>query len=103
MGSTYVPIESWVYPAFERLEAFGYIQSLAFSGQRPWTRMECARLLEETADLDTDDLLEGEPARIYASLTKEFSEKSRRWMAPQTTVSVLIRSIYGAPPSLELQ
>jgi len=77
MGSTYVPIESWVYPAFERLEAFGYVQS-AFAGQRPWTRMECARLLEETADLDTNDVLEGEPARIYASLAKEFSEELRR-------------------------
>ena len=77
MGSTYVPIESWVYPAFERLEAFGYVQS-AFSGQRPWTRMECARLLEETADPDTNDVLEGEPARIYASLAKEFSEELRR-------------------------
>jgi hypothetical protein len=25
MASTYVPIESWVYPAFERLAAEGYL------------------------------------------------------------------------------
>ena len=47
MGSPYVPLDSWVYPAMKRLVALGYIQS-GFLGMRPWTRMECARLLEET-------------------------------------------------------
>jgi hypothetical protein len=45
-ASTYVPIESWVYPAFERLAAEGYLPS-AFFSLRPWTRNECARLVEE--------------------------------------------------------
>ena len=46
MGSTYIPIESWIYPAIERLALAGYIQT-AFAGLRPWTRMESARLVEE--------------------------------------------------------
>jgi membrane-associated phospholipid phosphatase len=46
MGSPYVPLDSWVYPAFERLEAMGYVQS-AMLGMRPWTRLECVRLLDE--------------------------------------------------------
>ena len=46
MGSPYVPIDSWVYPAFDRLISLGYIGS-AYLGIRPWTRMECARLVEE--------------------------------------------------------
>lgn len=46
MASTYVPIESWVYPAFERLAAEGYLPT-AFFSLRPWTRMDCALLVDE--------------------------------------------------------
>jgi membrane-associated phospholipid phosphatase len=49
MGSPYVPPDSWVYPGFERLAAIGYIHS-AYLGIRPWTRMQCARLLEEAGE-----------------------------------------------------
>src|SRR5579864_3234175 len=44
MGSSYVPLDSWVYSALERLAALGYIHSESLS-IRPWTRLECARLL----------------------------------------------------------
>src|SRR5271156_3558563 len=58
MASTYVPIESWVYPAVERLALAGYIQT-AFAGLRPWTRLEVARLIseaqEQKADLDSGE------------------------------------------------
>src|SRR5689334_19918654 len=46
MGSPFVPLDSWIYPAMERLIALGHIQT-GFLGMRPWTRMECARLLAE--------------------------------------------------------
>lgn len=49
MGSPDVPLDSWVYPAIERLAALGLVQT-AYLGLRPWTRMECARLLEEAED-----------------------------------------------------
>jgi hypothetical protein len=42
MGSPYVPLDSWVYPAFDRLAAMGYLDS-DIIGMRPWTRLECAR------------------------------------------------------------
>ena len=45
-GSPYVPLDSWVYPALDRLAGFGLIDS-GFAGMRPWTRRECARLLSE--------------------------------------------------------
>jgi Capsule assembly protein Wzi/PAP2 superfamily len=48
-GSPYVPLDSWVYPALDRLAAFGLIDS-GFAGDRPWTRRECARLLGEAQD-----------------------------------------------------
>jgi hypothetical protein len=49
MASTYVPLDSWVYPAFEQLAAKGYVQT-AFFSLRPWTRLDCARLIEEAKD-----------------------------------------------------
>jgi membrane-associated phospholipid phosphatase len=52
IGSTNVPMDSWIYPALERLSSMGFIpgQSVAI---RPWTRQECLRQLrvaEELAD-----------------------------------------------------
>ena len=46
-GTTFVSLDSWVYPLLDRLAAMGYIDS-AFEGQRPWTRQECARLVKES-------------------------------------------------------
>jgi hypothetical protein len=78
MGSPYVPVDSWVYPIFARLAALGYVQT-AYVGMRPWTRMECARLLEEAGErMRYGGQPGGEPERLYAALTAEFSEESRR-------------------------
>lgn len=46
-GSTFVPFDSWIYPAFERLFSLGYADS-AYLGLRPWTRLSCLHILEET-------------------------------------------------------
>jgi hypothetical protein len=72
MGSPYVPLDSWVYPAFDRLAALGYIKS-AYLGLRPWTRIECAQLVEEAGDhLRLRDTGSSEAARLYQSLRNEF-------------------------------
>ncbi len=44
-----MPIDSWVYPAFDRLAALGVLNS-AIVGLRPWTRRECSRLVEEVSE-----------------------------------------------------
>jgi membrane-associated phospholipid phosphatase len=75
MGSPYVPLDSWIYPALERLAALGYVNT-AIAGMRPWTRMECARQLGEAADRITDDDGgENEAARLYRDLTREFGRE----------------------------
>ena len=72
MGSPYVPLESWIYPALERLAALGYIHS-GFADMRPWTRMECARQVEEATDSITDNDEAGtEGTRLLDSLQREF-------------------------------
>jgi membrane-associated phospholipid phosphatase len=79
MGSPYVPLDSWVYPALERLAALGYLPT-AYLGMRPWTRMECARLLEEAGESMRyrGDRGAAEVERIYAALLTEFSDETVR-------------------------
>jgi membrane-associated phospholipid phosphatase len=75
MGSSYIPLESWVYPALERLAALGYIQSDSLS-IRPWTRLECARLLAEAVKNSAGTDTPREVQQLYASLTTEFRYES---------------------------
>ena len=69
-GSTYVPMDSWIYPALDRLHALGYLNS-AFLGIRPWTRLSIAHMLEQSADrIDTDE--KNDEARdIYLAVLRE--------------------------------
>lgn len=77
-GSPSVPLDSWIYPAFERLAAWGYLQT-EMLGQRPWTRSECARLLEEASALmPLDETAGGEAAKIYKSLQDELVPEQNR-------------------------
>ncbi|MGB7846313.1 MAG: phosphatase PAP2 family protein, partial [Candidatus Acidiferrum sp.] len=74
MGSPYVPLDSWVYTAMDRLIAQGFIKS-AIVDMRPWTRFECARLVSEAGEqLEGVDASSSQPSKIYNSLAKEFSE-----------------------------
>ena len=72
MGSTFVPLDSWTYAAFERLEALKYI-STAIMGLKPWTRIECARLTQEAGEgLQQQQIMSEEAARLQMSLAREF-------------------------------
>jgi hypothetical protein len=54
LGSPSVPLDSWVYAAIDRLAALGYAPS-AYANLRPWTRMECARIIAAAGeDLNID-------------------------------------------------
>jgi membrane-associated phospholipid phosphatase len=74
MGSPYVPLDSWIYPALDRLIAMGAIDS-AFAGMKPWTRAECRRLLNESSDRVASEGIGGPEAEgLYRVLEKEFNE-----------------------------
>jgi membrane-associated phospholipid phosphatase len=78
MSSPYVELDSWVYPLFERLIALGYIQS-GYLDQRPWTRMECARMLGEVADdIRYRGAEDSAIQKIYAALNQEFAPEIAR-------------------------
>ena len=72
MASPYVPLDSWVYDAFDRLSAMGYVHT-AFAGMRPWSRMECARLLQESTELlSGDEDRAPEAVKLERALGDEF-------------------------------
>ena len=76
MGSPYVPLDSWVYPAMDRLIAQGFIRS-AITDMRPWTRFECARLVTEAGESLADvDSGSSQLVSIYDALAKEFSSET---------------------------
>ena len=63
MGSPFIPVDSWVYPAVYRLYSLGYID-MVFLGMRPWTRTSVVRMLETTADRIDD--AQGTPTGVQA-------------------------------------
>jgi len=74
MGSPSVPLDSWVYSAFERLAALRAINT-QIMGLKPWTRMECARLAEEArTTLQQGQVFNAEEAaRLQTQLAQEFA------------------------------
>ncbi len=93
MGSPSVPLDSWIYPALERLAALGYVSS-GYLGQRPWTRMQCAQMLDEARDQLTLDT--GVPQRdgnLYSALMQEFSPELGR-IGGAYNVGLRVDSLY---------
>ncbi len=76
-GSTFVPLDSWVYPALIRLAALGWVTT-ALEGMKPWTRTECARLTQDAGEAMRDAIQEGhgpseEAVRLQKVLEREFA------------------------------
>lgn len=47
LGSPFIPVDSWIYPAMWRLYGLGYADA-AFLGLRPWTRASVMHMLEDS-------------------------------------------------------
>jgi membrane-associated phospholipid phosphatase len=93
IGSTYVPLDSWIYPAMESLIARGYINT-AFMGLRPWTRMSCAHMLIEmhkNVEYHTD--LPPEVLRFQKTLDAEFADELAAWDG-RPVESIRLDSVY---------
>lgn len=92
MGSPYVPLDSWIYPALERLAALGYVKTISL-GIRPWTRLECARLLSEAGDLQADTNGPPEVQQLFSALSEEFVRDSEL-MIGESNRSAQLESLY---------
>lgn len=94
MGSPYVPLDSWVYPVLDRLAAMGYAPTALF-GIRPWTRMECARLVDEAKENVSMGGDIGSPffQSAYQALTLEFAPELAR-VGGASNVGASLESVY---------
>jgi len=92
MGSPYVPMDSWVYSAFDRLAAMGHVKSGMF-GMRPWTRLECARLLNEAENRSVEDNGSSQATKTYLDLSKEFAGELREMSEGDNRVAK-VESVY---------
>jgi len=104
VAPVYVPLDSWVYPALRRLAAMGY----APDEERltaPWTREQCAMLVEEAEDIATRHstkvsagAMNGEALRLIAGLRAEFpSEPSSGASAQMESIYTRFTQINGQP------
>jgi hypothetical protein len=78
-GSTYVPLDSWVYSAFDRLAALGYVDS-AFQGTRPWSREQCVEMLRDAEGRiggvsGSNASLDSQTSALLLGLHREFTRE----------------------------
>ena len=97
LGSPFVPLDSWVYPALDRLAALGYIKT-QFVGLRPWTRAECLRQIEEAEYFAQDLPGESEVAATLKTLREYFKEDGQSYESFRVeSVYTGYTNISGAP------
>ena len=48
LGSPYIPVDSWIYPAIMRLYGMGYVD-MVYLGMRPYTRAIVGKMIEEAS------------------------------------------------------
>jgi len=93
MASPYVPIDSWIYPLLERLIALGYMKSNML-GIRPWTRLQCARMVQDSGDTLENSVNDSvEAGQIYKSLAQEFAPEIAR-LDGAANVGARVNSVY---------
>jgi Capsule assembly protein Wzi len=71
LGSTYIPLDSWMYPEIMRLYSLGFIDTV-FLGMRPYTRTSVAHMLDLSAGKIYNSGNE-EAQEIYGSLSRELA------------------------------
>ncbi len=105
LGSPYIPVDSWVYPAVLRLYSLGFVDDV-FLGLRPWTRASVSRMIDEAGarieDADVGPATD-EAQDIYEALMHEVRNDingpcmARQGNARIDTVYSVARAITGTP------
>jgi len=95
-GSTYVPLDSWVYQAFDRLTALGYLSS-SYPGSRPWSRQQCAHLLVSADEAFSKSggfhsPIDSQIGALLQALHREFAQEEATFGGPNRSAD--LRSIY---------
>jgi membrane-associated phospholipid phosphatase len=94
-GSSYVELDSWIYPAVERLIALGVIHQ-PFLGLRPWTRTAVAQMLAEAQPLVEDNPEQSnEIVELYSLVKNEFSQELGLVEEGNINQSIRLESVYA--------
>lgn len=92
-GSVYVALDSWIYPAIERLIAWGYIDR-AFIAMRPWTRLSCVQMLQRAEDKFVEESGATEARRVFDVLRHEFESDYLAATEDHLSVHAKLDSVY---------
>jgi hypothetical protein len=105
LGSPYISVDSWVYPAMLRLYSLGFVDNV-FLGMRPWTRSSVSHMLEEAGarieDADPGPATD-EAQEIYDALMHELRNEmsgpclTHRGNSRIESVYTVVRGISGTP------
>ncbi len=86
LGSTYIPVDSWVYTEVLRLYSLGYIDT-AFINMRPWTRRSLLHMLQASSD---DIMSDGNDQAV------EILAKLNDYLTAETPAAIYSRgAVYG--------
>ncbi|MBV9084921.1 MAG: phosphatase PAP2 family protein, partial [Acidobacteriaceae bacterium] len=102
LGSVYVSLDSWIYPALRRLASLGYIPDQV-SNLGPWTRLECAHQVQEAAAFaerieDTGSSLNREALKLISDLQAAFNtETNAADTVRLESIYTRLTNISGAP------
>jgi hypothetical protein len=91
LGSPYIPVDSWVYPAMMRLYGMGYLDTM-YLAMRPYTRRSALHVLQASEDgiLSSDDV---QAQEILAALLSVLTDEGITDRTPRGTVYG-VESIY---------
>jgi hypothetical protein len=93
-GSPYVPLDSWVYAVFDRLSALGFSDA-GFAGMKPWTRLECAHLVQDARDtVDENEPGASTANGLVEALESEFAEELKTLLGGASS-HVRLESVYS--------
>lgn len=93
VGSPYVELDSWIYPAIERLAAQGFIHS-DYLATKPWTRLECLRLTQQAGErIRADEAVPKEAEELYSALMDEFRPELER-LNGTSEATARVESVY---------
>ncbi len=106
-GSTYVPTDSWVYLAFDRLAALGYLHS-AYEGTKPWSREQCKDLLRDAEEniariVGSNTSIDFQTRDLVLALHREFAREEENSAGSNDFVgleSVYARTLSASGPVL---
>ena len=83
-GSTYIPLDSWIYPALTRLYSLGYANTM-YLAMRPYTRQRVVHILEDTHD-DVVDSNDEQAKQLLAALENYLRDEPMDGLTPRGTV-----------------